>query len=125
MTRRPGRLNLLGANQVQVRESIGRTSAAGAASCARTPKISWSGNPRFRNGGNPVQAALTATCAGRCTQRRAARSTLMNMGIEAVLAPAVMVARSAGAPRMPNCKAKTTFPPPALEQIGSPELAAR
>jgi type IV pilus assembly protein PilB len=130
----PVEFNLLGVNQVQVRESIGLNFAAALRSFLRQdPNIILVGEIRdFETAEIAVKAALTGHLVLSTLHTNDAPSTinrLMNMGIEPFLVASslnLVCAQRLVRRICTNCKIEDDVPPPALEQIGfSSELAAK
>jgi type IV pilus assembly protein PilB len=130
----PVEFNLLGVNQVQVRESIGLNFAAALRSFLRQdPNIILVGEIRdFETAEIAVKAALTGHLVLSTLHTNDAPSTinrLMNMGIEPFLVASslnLVCAQRLVRRICTNCKGEDDVPPPALEQIGfTPELAAK
>jgi type IV pilus assembly protein PilB len=129
----PVEFNLLGVNQVQVRESIGLNFAAALRSFLRQdPNIILVGEIRdFETAEIAVKAALTGHLVLSTLHTNDAPSTinrLMNMGIEPFLVASslnLVCAQRLVRRVCTNCKVEDEVPPPALEQIGfTPDLAA-
>jgi type IV pilus assembly protein PilB len=129
----PVEFNLLGVNQVQVRESIGLNFAAALRSFLRQdPNIILVGEIRdFETAEIAVKAALTGHLVLSTLHTNDAPSTinrLMNMGIEPFLVASslnLVCAQRLVRRVCTNCKIEDDVPPPALEQIGfTAELAA-
>ncbi len=129
----PVEFNLLGVNQVQVRESIGLNFAAALRSFLRQdPNIILVGEIRdFETAEIAVKAALTGHLVLSTLHTNDAPSTinrLMNMGIEPFLVASslnLVCAQRLVRRVCVNCKIEDDVPPPALEQIGfTPDLAA-
>jgi type IV pilus assembly protein PilB len=129
----PVEFNLLGVNQVQVRESIGLNFAAALRSFLRQdPNIILVGEIRdFETAEIAVKAALTGHLVLSTLHTNDAPSTinrLMNMGIEPFLVASslnLVCAQRLVRRVCTNCKIEDDVPPPALEQIGfTSELAA-
>jgi len=129
----PVEFNLLGVNQVQVRESIGLNFAAALRSFLRQdPNIILVGEIRdFETAEIAVKAALTGHMVLSTLHTNDAPSTinrLMNMGIEPFLVASslnLVCAQRLVRRICSNCKVEDHLPPPALEQIGFlPDLAA-
>jgi type IV pilus assembly protein PilB len=129
----PVEFNLLGVNQVQVRESIGLNFAAALRSFLRQdPNIILVGEIRdFETAEIAVKAALTGHLVLSTLHTNDAPSTinrLMNMGIEPFLVASslnLVCAQRLVRRVCVNCKIEDDVPPPALEQIGfTSELAA-
>jgi type IV pilus assembly protein PilB len=130
----PVEFNLLGVNQVQVRESIGLNFAAALRSFLRQdPNIILVGEIRdFETAEIAVKAALTGHLVLSTLHTNDAPSTinrLMNMGIEPFLVASslnLVCAQRLVRRICTNCKIEDDVPPPALEQIGfQPDLAAK
>ena len=130
----PVEFNLLGVNQVQVRESIGLNFAAALRSFLRQdPNIILVGEIRdFETAEIAVKAALTGHLVLSTLHTNDAPSTinrLMNMGIEPFLVASslnLVCAQRLVRRICTNCKIEDDVPPPALEQIGfTPDLAAK
>lgn len=128
----PVEFNLLGVNQVQVRESIGLNFAAALRSFLRQdPNIILVGEIRdFETAEIAVKAALTGHLVLSTLHTNDAPSTinrLMNMGIEPFLVASslnLVCAQRLVRRVCTNCKVEDDVPPPALEQIGfTPDLA--
>ncbi len=129
----PVEFNLLGVNQVQVRENIGLNFAAALRSFLRQdPNIILVGEIRdFETAEIAVKAALTGHLVLSTLHTNDAPSTinrLMNMGIEPFLVASslnLVCAQRLVRRVCTNCKIEDDVPPPALEQIGfTPDLAA-
>jgi type IV pilus assembly protein PilB len=129
----PVEFNLLGVNQVQVRESIGLNFAAALRSFLRQdPNIILVGEIRdFETAEIAVKAALTGHLVLSTLHTNDAPSTinrLMNMGIEPFLVASslnLVCAQRLVRRVCVNCKIDDDVPPPALEQIGfTSDLAA-
>ena len=129
----PVEFNLLGVNQLQVRESIGLNFAAALRSFLRQdPNIILVGEIRdFETAEIAVKAALTGHLVLSTLHTNDAPSTinrLMNMGIEPFLVASslnLVCAQRLVRRVCVNCKIEDDVPPPALEQIGfTPDLAA-
>jgi type IV pilus assembly protein PilB len=129
----PVEFNLLGVNQVQVREAIGLNFAAALRSFLRQdPNIILVGEIRdFETAEIAVKAALTGHLVLSTLHTNDAPSTinrLMNMGIEPFLVASslnLVCAQRLVRRVCANCKIDDDVPPPALEQIGfSSDLAA-
>ncbi len=129
----PVEFNLLGVNQVQVREAIGLNFAAALRSFLRQdPNIILVGEIRdFETAEIAVKAALTGHLVLSTLHTNDAPSTinrLMNMGIEPFLVASslnLVCAQRLVRRICTNCKIEDEVPPPALEQIGfTAELAA-
>jgi type IV pilus assembly protein PilB len=122
----PVEFNLLGVNQVQVRESIGLNFAAALRSFLRQdPNIILVGEIRdFETAEIAVKAALTGHLVLSTLHTNDAPSTinrLMNMGIEPFLVASslnLVCAQRLVRRVCVNCKIDDDIPPPALEQIG-------
>jgi type IV pilus assembly protein PilB len=130
----PVEFNLLGVNQVQVRENIGLNFAAALRSFLRQdPNIILVGEIRdFETAEIAVKAALTGHLVLSTLHTNDAPSTinrLMNMGIEPFLVASslnLVCAQRLVRRVCTNCKVNDDVPPPALEQIGfTPDLAAK
>jgi type IV pilus assembly protein PilB len=130
----PVEFNLLGVNQVQVRENIGLNFAAALRSFLRQdPNIILVGEIRdFETAEIAVKAALTGHLVLSTLHTNDAPSTinrLMNMGIEPFLVASslnLVCAQRLVRRICTNCKVEDDVPPPALEQIGFvPDLAAK
>jgi type IV pilus assembly protein PilB len=130
----PVEFNLLGVNQVQVRENIGLNFAAALRSFLRQdPNIILVGEIRdFETAEIAVKAALTGHLVLSTLHTNDAPSTinrLMNMGIEPFLVASslnLVCAQRLVRRVCVNCKIDDDIPPPALEQIGfTPDLAAK
>jgi type IV pilus assembly protein PilB len=130
----PVEFNLLGVNQVQVRENIGLNFAAALRSFLRQdPNIILVGEIRdFETAEIAVKAALTGHLVLSTLHTNDAPSTinrLMNMGIEPFLVASslnLVCAQRLVRRICINCKIEDDVPPPALEQIGfQPDLAAK
>jgi type IV pilus assembly protein PilB len=130
----PVEFNLLGVNQVQVRESIGLNFAAALRSFLRQdPNIILVGEIRdFETAEIAVKAALTGHLVLSTLHTNDAPSTisrLMNMGIEPFLVASslnLVCAQRLVRRICTNCKTEDDVPPTALEQIGfTSELAAK
>ena len=130
----PVEFNLLGVNQVQVRENIGLNFAAALRSFLRQdPNIILVGEIRdFETAEIAVKAALTGHLVLSTLHTNDAPSTvnrLMNMGIEPFLVASslnLVCAQRLVRRICTNCKVEDDVPPPALEQIGfQPDLAAK
>jgi type IV pilus assembly protein PilB len=130
----PVEFNLLGVNQVQVRESIGLNFAAALRSFLRQdPNIILVGEIRdFETAEIAVKAALTGHLVLSTLHTNDAPSTinrLMNMGIEPFLVASslnLVCAQRLVRRVCTNCKIEDDVPPPALEQIGfTADLAAK
>lgn len=128
----PVEFNLLGVNQVQVRESIGLNFAAALRSFLRQdPNIILVGEIRdFETAEIAVKAALTGHLVLSTLHTNDAPSTinrLMNMGIEPFLVASslnLVCAQRLVRRICTNCKIDDEHAPPALEQIGFvPDLA--
>jgi type IV pilus assembly protein PilB len=129
----PVEFNLLGVNQVQVRENIGLNFAAALRSFLRQdPNIILVGEIRdFETAEIAVKAALTGHLVLSTLHTNDAPSTinrLMNMGIEPFLVASslnLVCAQRLVRRVCTNCKIDDDVPPPALEQIGfTPDLAS-
>jgi type IV pilus assembly protein PilB len=122
----PVEFNLVGVNQVQVRESIGLNFAAALRSFLRQdPNIILVGEIRdFETAEIAVKAALTGHLVLSTLHTNDAPSTinrLMNMGIEPFLVASslnLVCAQRLVRRVCTNCKIDDDIPPPALEQIG-------
>ncbi len=122
----PVEFNLLGVNQVQVREAIGLNFAAALRSFLRQdPNIILVGEIRdFETAEIAVKAALTGHLVLSTLHTNDAPSTinrLMNMGIEPFLVASslnLVCAQRLVRRVCTNCKVNDEVPPPALEQIG-------
>jgi type IV pilus assembly protein PilB len=122
----PVEFNLLGVNQVQVRESIGLNFAAALRSFLRQdPNIILVGEIRdFETAEIAVKAALTGHMVLSTLHTNDAPSTinrLMNMGIEPFLVASslnLVCAQRLVRRVCVNCKVDDTHAPPALEQVG-------
>jgi type IV pilus assembly protein PilB len=122
----PVEFNLLGVNQVQVRESIGLNFAAALRSFLRQdPNIILVGEIRdFETAEIAVKAALTGHMVISTLHTNDAPSTinrLMNMGIEPFLVASslnLVCAQRLVRRVCVNCKVDDTHAPPALEQVG-------
>src|SRR5688500_1776970 len=130
----PVEFNLLGVNQVQVRENIGLNFAAALRSFLRQdPNIILVGEIRdFETAEIAVKAALTGHLVLSTLHTNDAPSTinrLMNMGIEPFLVASslnLVCAQRLVRRVCTNCKIEDDVPPPALEQIGfTSDLAAK
>ena len=129
----PVEFNLLGVNQVQVRESIGLNFAAALRSFLRQdPNIILVGEIRdFETAEIAVKAALTGHLVLSTLHTNDAPSTinrLMNMGIEPFLVASslnLVCAQRLVRRVCVNCKIDDDIPPPALEQIGFDAKAAK
>ncbi len=130
----PVEFNLLGVNQVQVRESIGLNFAAALRSFLRQdPNIILVGEIRdFETAEIAVKAALTGHLVLSTLHTNDAPSTinrLMNMGIEPFLVASslnLVCAQRLVRRICTNCKVEDDVAPPALEQIGfDPDLAKK
>jgi type IV pilus assembly protein PilB len=130
----PVEFNLLGVNQVQVRENIGLNFAAALRSFLRQdPNIILVGEIRdFETAEIAVKAALTGHLVLSTLHTNDAPSTinrLMNMGIEPFLVASslnLVCAQRLVRRICTNCKVDDDVPAPALEQIGfQPDLAAK
>jgi type IV pilus assembly protein PilB len=128
----PVEFNLLGVNQVQVREAIGLNFAAALRSFLRQdPNIILVGEIRdFETAEIAVKAALTGHLVLSTLHTNDAPSTinrLMNMGIEPFLVASslnLVCAQRLVRRICTNCKIEDDIQPPALEQIGfDPQLA--
>jgi type IV pilus assembly protein PilB len=129
----PVEFNLVGVNQVQVKESIGLNFAAALRSFLRQdPNIILVGEIRdFETAEIAVKAALTGHLVLSTLHTNDAPSTinrLMNMGIEPFLVASsvhLICAQRLVRRVCQNCKEPHPVPPPALLQAGySPEDAA-
>jgi len=129
----PVEFNLLGVNQVQVRESIGLNFAAALRSFLRQdPNIILVGEIRdFETAEIAVKAALTGHLVLSTLHTNDAPSTinrLMNMGIEPFLVASslnLVCAQRLVRRVCVNCKIDDDVPSPALVQIGfTSEIAA-
>src|SRR5262245_37787996 len=122
----PVEFNMVGVNQVQVRETIGLNFAAALRSFLRQdPNIILVGEIRdFETAEIAVKAALTGHLVLSTLHTNDAPSTinrLMNMGIEPFLVASslnLVVAQRLVRRVCSNCKVEDPIPPPALEQIG-------
>jgi type IV pilus assembly protein PilB len=122
----PVEFNLLGVNQVQVRENIGLNFAAALRSFLRQdPNIILVGEIRdFETAEIAVKAALTGHLVLSTLHTNDAPSTinrLMNMGIEPFLVASslnLVCAQRLVRRICTNCKIEDEIAPPALEQIG-------
>lgn len=122
----PVEFNLLGVNQVQVRENIGLNFAAALRSFLRQdPNIILVGEIRdFETAEIAVKAALTGHLVLSTLHTNDAPSTinrLMNMGIEPFLVASslnLVCAQRLVRRICTNCKVDDAVPPTALEQIG-------
>jgi len=122
----PVEFNLLGVNQVQVRESIGLNFAAALRSFLRQdPNIILVGEIRdFETAEIAVKAALTGHLVLSTLHTNDAPSTinrLMNMGIEPFLVASslnLVCAQRLVRRVCVNCKIDDEIPQPAMEQIG-------
>jgi type IV pilus assembly protein PilB len=122
----PVEFNLLGVNQVQVRENIGLNFAAALRSFLRQdPNIILVGEIRdFETAEIAVKAALTGHLVLSTLHTNDAPSTinrLMNMGIEPFLVASslnLVCAQRLVRRVCANCKVADEVPPKALEQIG-------
>ena len=122
----PVEFNLLGVNQVQVRENIGLNFAAALRSFLRQdPNIILVGEIRdFETAEIAVKAALTGHLVLSTLHTNDAPSTinrLMNMGIEPFLVASslnLVCAQRLVRRICSNCKVAEDIPPKALEQIG-------
>jgi type IV pilus assembly protein PilB len=128
----PVEFNLVGVNQVQVRESIGLNFAAALRSFLRQdPNIILVGEIRdFETAEIAVKAALTGHLVLSTLHTNDAPSTinrLMNMGIEPFLVASslnLVCAQRLVRRVCTNCKVEDPVPQQALEQVGfSPEDA--
>ena len=122
----PVEFNLLGVNQVQVRENIGLNFAAALRSFLRQdPNIILVGEIRdFETAEIAVKAALTGHLVLSTLHTNDAPSTinrLMNMGIEPFLVASslnLVCAQRLVRRVCANCRSRRPVPPPALEQVG-------
>jgi type IV pilus assembly protein PilB len=122
----PVEFNLIGVNQVQVRESIGLNFAAALRSFLRQdPNIILVGEIRdFETAEIAVKAALTGHMVLSTLHTNDAPSTinrLMNMGIEPFLVASslnLVCAQRLVRRVCVNCKVEDEVPPPAMEQVG-------
>ena len=122
----PVEFNLLGVNQVQVRESIGLNFAAALRSFLRQdPNIILVGEIRdFETAEIAVKAALTGHLVLSTLHTNDAPSTisrLMNMGIEPFLVASslnLVCAQRLVRRVCMNCKVEEELPPAAMEQAG-------
>jgi type IV pilus assembly protein PilB len=122
----PVEFNLLGVNQVQVRENIGLNFAAALRSFLRQdPNIILVGEIRdFETAEIAVKAALTGHLVLSTLHTNDAPSTinrLMNMGIEPFLVASslnLVCAQRLVRRICTNCKVDETVSPQALEQVG-------
>jgi len=122
----PVEFNLLGVNQVQVRENIGLNFAAALRSFLRQdPNIILVGEIRdFETAEIAVKAALTGHLVLSTLHTNDAPSTvnrLMNMGIEPFLVASsvhLICAQRLVRRVCSNCKEPAPLPPPALVQAG-------
>ncbi|MGE3489433.1 MAG: type IV-A pilus assembly ATPase PilB [Vicinamibacterales bacterium] len=122
----PVEFNLLGVNQVQVRESIGLNFAAALRSFLRQdPNIILVGEIRdFETAEIAVKAALTGHLVLSTLHTNDAPSTisrLMNMGIEPFLVASslnLVCAQRLVRRVCVNCKVEEEVPPAAMEQAG-------
>ncbi len=122
----PVEFNLLGVNQVQVRESIGLNFAAALRSFLRQdPNIILVGEIRdFETAEIAVKAALTGHLVLSTLHTNDAPSTisrLMNMGIEPFLVASslnLVCAQRLVRRVCANCKVEDEVPPGAMEQVG-------
>jgi type IV pilus assembly protein PilB len=130
----PVEYNLMGINQVLVRNEIGLTFAAALKAFLRQdPNIIMIGEIRdLETGSIAIKAALTGHLVLSTLHTNDAPSTinrLMNMGIEPFLVASslnLVCAQRLVRRVCTNCKIDDDVPPPALEQIGfTPELAAK
>ena len=130
----PVEFNLLGVNQVQVRENIGLNFAAALRSFLRQdPNIILVGEIRdFETAEIAVKAALTGHLVLSTLHTNDAPSTinrLMNMGIEPFLVASslnLVCAQRLVRRICTNCKVDEVVPSQALEQIGfQPDLATK
>ncbi len=122
----PVEFNLIGINQVQVRESIGLNFAAALRSFLRQdPNIILVGEIRdFETAEIAVKAALTGHMVLSTLHTNDAPSTinrLMNMGIEPFLVASslnLVCAQRLVRRVCVNCKVEDEVPPAAMEQVG-------
>ncbi|MDP3717223.1 MAG: type IV-A pilus assembly ATPase PilB [Acidobacteriota bacterium] len=122
----PVEFNLIGVNQVQVRESIGLNFAAALRSFLRQdPNIILVGEIRdFETAEIAVKAALTGHMVLSTLHTNDAPSTinrLMNMGIEPFLVASslnLVCAQRLVRRVCVNCKIEDEVPPAAMEQVG-------
>ncbi|MDO8680598.1 MAG: type IV-A pilus assembly ATPase PilB [Acidobacteriota bacterium] len=122
----PVEFNLLGVNQVQVRENIGLNFAAALRSFLRQdPNIILVGEIRdFETAEIAVKAALTGHLVLSTLHTNDAPSTinrLMNMGIEPFLVASslnLVCAQRLVRRVCVNCKVEDELPPAAMEQVG-------
>jgi type IV pilus assembly protein PilB len=122
----PVEFNLLGVNQVQVRENIGLNFAAALRSFLRQdPNIILVGEIRdFETAEIAVKAALTGHLVLSTLHTNDAPSTinrLMNMGIEPFLVASslnLVCAQRLVRRVCANCKVEDDLPPAAMEQVG-------
>ncbi|OFW16042.1 MAG: type IV-A pilus assembly ATPase PilB [Acidobacteria bacterium RIFCSPLOWO2_12_FULL_66_10] len=122
----PVEFNLLGVNQVQVRENIGLNFAAALRSFLRQdPNIILVGEIRdFETAEIAVKAALTGHLVLSTLHTNDAPSTinrLMNMGIEPFLVASslnLVCAQRLVRRVCANCKVEDEVPVPAMEQVG-------
>lgn len=122
----PVEFNLIGVNQVQVREAIGLNFAAALRSFLRQdPNIILVGEIRdFETAEIAVKAALTGHMVLSTLHTNDAPSTinrLMNMGIEPFLVASslnLVCAQRLVRRVCVNCKVEDEVPPPAMEQVG-------
>ena len=129
----PVEFNLLGVNQVQVRENIGLNFAAALRSFLRQdPNIILVGEIRdFETAEIAVKAALTGHLVLSTLHTNDAPSTinrLMNMGIEPFLVASslnLVCAQRLVRRVCTNCKVEDEIAPAALEQIGFDAKAAK
>ncbi|HDK41055.1 MAG TPA: type II secretion system protein GspE, partial [Nitrospirae bacterium] len=129
----PVEYNLMGINQVQVREEIGLTFAAALRSFLRQdPDIIMVGEVRdFETAEIAVKAALTGHLVLSTLHTNDAPSTisrLLNMGIEPFLVSAsilLIVAQRLCRKVCVKCKEEEQVPVPALVKIGFPEDEAK
>jgi type IV pilus assembly protein PilB len=129
----PVEFNLMGVNQVQVRENIGLNFAAALRSFLRQdPNIILVGEIRdFETAEIAVKAALTGHLVLSTLHTNDAPSTinrLMNMGIEPFLVASslnLVCAQRLVRRVCANCKVAEDVPPQALEQIGFSAEEAR
>jgi type IV pilus assembly protein PilB len=128
----PVEFNLVGVNQVQVRENIGLNFAAALRSFLRQdPNIILVGEIRdFETAEIAVKAALTGHLVLSTLHTNDAPSTvnrLMNMGIEPFLVASsvhLICAQRLVRRVCANCKEPAPLPPPALVQAGFSQEAA-
>ena len=129
----PVEFNMVGVNQVQVRETIGLNFAAALRSFLRQdPNIILVGEIRdFETAEIAVKAALTGHLVLSTLHTNDAPSTinrLMNMGIEPFLVASslnLVCAQRLVRNVCSNCKVDDPVPPPALEQVGFSSADAR